>query len=48
MLYYILYGNRGAKAEIRIEGLDLICKRIATGENYSLTRDMKGAIWIIK
>mgnify|MGYP006967140154 CR=1 FL=1 len=47
MLYYILCGNRGAKAEIRIEMSDLICGRIATG-NYSLTRDMKGAIWIIK
>ena len=33
--------KRHTKTEIRSEMSDLICGRIAAGENYNLTRDSK-------
>ena len=34
--------KRHTKTEIRSEISELICGRIAAGENYNLTRDSKG------
>ena len=34
--------KRHTKTEIRSEISELICGRIAAGENYNLTRDKKG------
>lgn len=37
--------KRHTKTEIRSEMSDLICGRIAAGENYNLTRDTEGRMY---